>query len=83
MLLVYGEKCLSCKTVYNSMGKFSQTTCRCQRHLTWSRSMDKTAILWTAEKEFYAAGIGAMIKGWDRYINVAGDCRKVKIVSNW
>ncbi|GBO03193.1 hypothetical protein AVEN_206108-1 [Araneus ventricosus] len=32
-------------------------------------------------KEFYAAGIGALMKRWDKCINIGGDYLKNKIVS--
>lgn len=69
MLLVYGKKCLSRKAVYNKMDKFSifrnfQTANNLEMTTMWSDSNPKN---------FYAAGIEAVIKRWDKCINVAGD----------
>jgi hypothetical protein len=64
---VYGGKCLSRKAVHNYVGKLSQRR---------SEVADDETEVWNwlrqQSKDFYAAGFDAMIKRWDKCINVGG-----------
>jgi hypothetical protein len=67
MFLVYGRKCLSCKAVHNWVEKFSQDVRKTQM-------MPDQVRKWLRQqsKDFYAAGFDAVVKRWDKCINVVG-----------
>jgi hypothetical protein len=58
---VYGGKCLSRKAVHNWVTNVSLMTKRLKRK--WLRQQSK---------DFCAAGFDALVKRWDRCINVGG-----------
>jgi hypothetical protein len=61
IFLAYGWKCLSRKAIYNCVEKFSQgRSTSCEK---WPK---------TTFKNFYAAGFEALVKRWDKFINVGG-----------
>ncbi|GBN81089.1 hypothetical protein AVEN_205013-1, partial [Araneus ventricosus] len=45
------------------------------KHFADDGDVQHEVLLWMRQqpKEFYAAGIGALIKRWDKYINIGGD----------
>jgi hypothetical protein len=67
MLPVYGEKCLSRKTVHNWVEKFSQGHSKVA-----DDEMKVREWLRQESKDFYAAGFQALVKRWDKCVNVGG-----------
>jgi hypothetical protein len=67
MLLVYGGKCLPRKAVHNWVEKFSQGRSEVADDETEVRKW-----LRQQSKDFYAAGLDALIKRWDKFIYVGG-----------
>jgi hypothetical protein len=65
MFSVYGGKCLSCKAVHNWVEKRERFT---------DEEVETEVRKWLKEqsKDFYAAGFDALIKRWDKCINVGG-----------
>ncbi|GBL68611.1 hypothetical protein AVEN_155785-1, partial [Araneus ventricosus] len=53
------------------------------QHFADDDDVHHEVLLWMRQqpKEFYAAGIGAMIKRWDKCVNIGGDYVKNKIAS--
>jgi hypothetical protein len=67
IFLVYGGKCLSCKAVHNWVKKLSETRSKV--------ADDETEVqkwLRKDSKYLYAAGFDALIKPWNKCINVGG-----------
>jgi hypothetical protein len=62
---VHCGKCLSRKAVHNWLTKVSLMTKRLRR------SAEVVEI--TVTKDFYAAGFDALVKRWDKCINVGGE----------
>jgi hypothetical protein len=62
---VYGGKCFSCNAVHNWVKKFSPDFGK-------SQMMPAQARKWLRQqsKDFYTAGFDAIVKRWDKYINV-------------
>ncbi|GBM48362.1 hypothetical protein AVEN_37812-1 [Araneus ventricosus] len=54
------------------------------KHFADDDDVQHEVLLWMRQqpKEFYVAGIGEMIKRWDKCINIGGDSVENKIVSN-
>jgi hypothetical protein len=67
MFSVYGGKCLSRKAVHNWVQKFSEGRSKVADDETEVRK-------WLGQqiKDFYAAGFDALVKRWDKCINVGG-----------
>jgi hypothetical protein len=67
MFPVYGGKCLSRKAVHNWVEKFSQGRSKVavmpDQVRRWLRQQSK---------DFYVAGFDALVKRWDKCINVGG-----------
>jgi hypothetical protein len=61
MFPVYGRKCLLRKPVHNWVTDVRLMTETLKRK--WLRQQPK---------DFYAAGLDALVKRWDEYINVGG-----------
>jgi hypothetical protein len=68
MLPVYGGKVLSRKAVHNWVEKFSQGRSKVADDETEVRQ-------WLREqsKNFYATGFDALVKRWDKFVNVDGE----------
>jgi hypothetical protein len=67
MFPVFGGKCLSLKTVHNWVEKFSQG---CSKVVDDVRT--GTEVAEPTVKRFYAYDFDALVKRWDKYINVGG-----------
>jgi hypothetical protein len=67
MFSIYGGKCLSLKAAQNWVEKFSQG-----RSKFADDEMKVGKWLRQQSKDFYAAGFDALIKRWDKCINVDG-----------
>jgi hypothetical protein len=67
MFPVYGGKCLSHKAVHNWVEKHGKLFADVEEFETELRSW-----LRQQSKYFYAAGIDALVKRWDKCINVGG-----------
>jgi hypothetical protein len=67
MFPVYGGKCLSCKVVRNWVEKRG-------KHFADGEEMETEVQKWLRQqsKNFYAAGFDALVKRWDKCINVGG-----------
>jgi hypothetical protein len=67
MLSVYGGKCLSRKAVHNWVENFSQGRSKVAED-------DSQAQTWLRQqtKDFHAAGFDALVKRWDKRINIGG-----------
>jgi hypothetical protein len=67
MFHVYGGKCLSRKTVHNWVEKFSEGRSKVTDD-------EKEVRKWFTQqtKDFNAVGFDAMVKRWDKRINVGG-----------
>jgi hypothetical protein len=65
MFLVYGGKCFSRKVVHNWDEKFPQGRSKLADDETEVRKW-----LRQQSKDFHAAGFGALVKRWDKCINV-------------
>jgi hypothetical protein len=65
--LVYGGKCLSRKAVHSWVEKFSQGCSKVADDETELRKW-----LRQESKHFYAAGFDALVKQWNKCINVGG-----------
>jgi hypothetical protein len=67
MLPVYGGKCLSCKAVHNWVEK------RCKGFAD-DEEVETDVWKWLRQqsKDFYAGGFEALVKRWDKCINVGG-----------
>jgi hypothetical protein len=63
MFPVHGGKCLSREAVDNWIEKFSQGRSKVSGVRNWLRQQSK---------DFYVAGFDALIKRWDKCINVGG-----------
>jgi hypothetical protein len=64
---VYSGKCLSLKAVHNWVKKFSEGRSEVADDETEMRKW-----LRQESKDFYAAGFDALVKRWDKCINVGG-----------
>jgi hypothetical protein len=66
MLPVYGGKCLSRKAVHNWVEKHG-------KRFADDEEVETQARKWLREqsKDFYAAGLDASVKRWDKCINVS------------
>jgi hypothetical protein len=65
VFLVYGEKCLSHKAVHIWVEKFSQGLSKV--------ADDETDVqMWLRQqsKDFYASGLDALVKRWDKCVNI-------------
>jgi hypothetical protein len=67
MFPVYGGKCLSRRTVHNWVEKFSQGHSRVEDDEAEVRKW-----LRQQSEHFYGAGFDALVKLWDKTINVGG-----------
>jgi hypothetical protein len=67
MFPVYREKCLSRKVVHNLVEKFSQ---RCSKN----GDNDEPHVDVAETTPFYVAGFDALVKRWDKCVNVGGGC---------
>jgi hypothetical protein len=67
MFPVYGEKRFSCKAVHNLVEKFSR-----KRSKVADDARPGAELAHTTAKDFYAAGCDALLKRWDKCINVGG-----------
>jgi hypothetical protein len=67
MFPAYGEKCLSRKAVHSCVEEFSQGGSKVVDDETETRKW-----LRQQTKDFYAAGFGALMKRWEKCINVGG-----------
>jgi hypothetical protein len=67
MFPVYGRKCLSRKAVHNWVEKFSQG-----RSKVASDAHPSAEVAETTVKNFRAAGFDALVKRWNKCINVDG-----------
>jgi hypothetical protein len=67
MFSVYGGKCLSGKAVHSWVEKFSQGRLKVKNDETEVRKW-----LRQQSKDFIGAGFDALVKRWDKCINVAG-----------
>jgi hypothetical protein len=65
--LVYGGKCLSRKAVHNWVKKFSQG-----RSKAANDARPGADVAEHKSKDFHAAGFDALVKRWDKCINVGG-----------
>jgi hypothetical protein len=67
MLPVYGGKCLPCKAVHNWVNNVSHGRSKVTDDETEMRK-------WLRQQSqgFYAAGFNALVKRWDKCINVGG-----------
>jgi hypothetical protein len=67
MFPVYSGKCLSCKAVHNWGEKHG-------KRFTDDEKVETEVWKWLIEqsRDFYAAGFDALIKQWDKCINVGG-----------
>jgi hypothetical protein len=64
---VYGGMCLLHKAVHNSVEKL-------RKHFAYDEVVETEARKWLRQqlKDFYAAGFKALVKRWDKCINVGG-----------
>jgi hypothetical protein len=67
MFPVYGGKCLSCKAVHNWVEKHGKRFADDEQF-----EMEVRKRLRQQSKDFYAAGLDALVKRWDNCINVGG-----------
>jgi hypothetical protein len=67
IIRVYGGKCLSHEVVYSWLEKFSQG-----RSKVVDAETESWKMLRQQPKDFCAAGFDALIKRWDKCINVGG-----------
>jgi hypothetical protein len=67
MFLFYGRKCVSRKAVRNFVEKFSQGRSKVADDARRGVEVAETTI-----KNLHAAGFDAMVKRWDKCINVGG-----------
>jgi hypothetical protein len=67
MFPVYGGKCLPRKAVRNLVEKFSQGRSKVSDDETKVRNWPRQQ-----SKDIYSAGFDALVKRWDKYINVNG-----------
>jgi hypothetical protein len=67
MFPVYGGRCLSRKAVHNWVEKFSQG-----RSNVADDEMEVQNWLRQQSKDFYVEGFDALVKRWDKSINVGG-----------
>jgi hypothetical protein len=67
MFSVYGGKCLSRKAVHNWVEKRI-------KHFAYDEEVETKVRKWLRQqsKDFYAAGFNALVKLWDKCINVGG-----------
>jgi hypothetical protein len=65
MFRVYGEKCLSCKVIYNLVEKFSQGCLKIADDARPGAEVEETTV-----KDVCAVGFSALVKRWDKCINV-------------
>jgi hypothetical protein len=67
MFPVYGKKCLPLKAVHNWVDKFL-------KDIRKSQMMPDELRKWLRQqsRDFYAAGFEALVKRWDKCINVGG-----------
>jgi hypothetical protein len=69
MLPVYHGKCLSSKAVHNWVEKFSQRSSKVADDASPGAEVAETAV-----KDFYAGAFHALVKRWDSYVDVGGEC---------
>jgi thiamine kinase-like enzyme len=67
MFPIYGWKCSSCKAVHNWVEKLSQARSEVADDETEVRKWLKQQ-----SKDAYAAGFDALVKKWDKCMNVGG-----------
>jgi hypothetical protein len=67
MFPVYGGKCFLCKSGRNWVDKFSQRHSKIADDIRPSTEVAETTV-----KNFYSASFDALVKGWNKSINVGG-----------
>jgi hypothetical protein len=68
MFPVYGGKCLSSKAVHNWLANVSL--------MTMMLVIEAREWLREQSEDFYAAGFDALVKRWNKFINVGGHVEK-------